>query len=405
MSVDSWSYPELKAMLGDVELPAMIVDLDVLERNAERIRSVSEQHGKKLRIASKSVRVPDLLKLLMDFGAPTFQGLMCYSAAEAEFLASRGFDDLLVAYPTVQDADLQRFATLIANGTRVTAMIDCARHVQVIDAFWTALPAAPPLRVCVDVDMSLRIGGQHVGVQRSPVRSSEEFERVMDAAIASPSTEFVGVMGYEAQVAGLGDASPFAPHLNSIKRMLKRRSVKDIAEKRRRVFDAMKSRGVTPEIYNGGGSGSLDTTTQEPWLTEVTAGSGFLQSHLFDYYGNNRNEAAFAFALQVTRSSEAGFVTCQSGGFVASGEPGVDKVPVPFRPAGLKLTKSEAAGEVQTPLRSAASAYPIQIGDPVLFRSSKAGEIAERFSQYVLKRGYDIVGRADTYRGLGLTFF
>jgi D-serine deaminase-like pyridoxal phosphate-dependent protein len=47
----------------------------------------------------------------------------------------------------------------------------------------------------------------------------------------------------------------------------------------------------------------------------------------------------------------------------------------------------------------------IQPGDPVLFRHAKAGELAERFNEYLLVEGDRIVSRAATYRGLGLCFF
>ncbi|CAF4674689.1 unnamed protein product, partial [Rotaria sp. Silwood2] len=58
------------------------------------------------------------------------------------------------------------------------------------------------------------------------------------------------------------------------------------------------------------------------------------------------------FALPVVRVSDEGkWVTCAGGGYVASGRPGWDKVPLPVFPLGLTLNDSEGPGEVQTPLR------------------------------------------------------
>jgi D-serine deaminase-like pyridoxal phosphate-dependent protein len=108
----------------------------------------------------------------------------------------------------------------------------------------------------------------------------------------------------------------------------------------------------------------------------------------------------------VTRVPEPGIVTCQSGGFIASGPPGVEKAPIPFRPAGLRTTKGEGTGEVQTPLVVPPELRgKLALGDPVFFRPAKAGEIAERFREYLLCRGDEVVGRAPTYRGLGDCFF
>ncbi len=72
----------------------------------------------------------------------------------------------------------------------------------------------------------------------------------------------------------------------------------------------------------------------------------------------------------------------------------------------MKPTSGEAFGEVQTPLLvPPALRGRLQPGDPVFFRPAKAGEIAERFNEYLLKRGTEIVGRAKTYRGLGHCFY
>jgi D-serine deaminase-like pyridoxal phosphate-dependent protein len=295
------------------------------------------------------------------------------------------------------------------RGTNVALMIDAPAHVALLADFWRDQPRGAdvrPLRVCIDHDMSYRPAGQHLGVQRSPVRTLAEVTTLLDSLFRRPELRLAGVMGYEAQIAGLGDENPFAPVMNPAKKLMKQLSTKDVAAKRRAVADLLQQRRVQLEFFNGGGTGSIRTTAQEPWVTEVTAGSGFLQSHLFDYYAANENEPAFCFALQVTRSSQPDHVTCQSGGFIASGPAGPDKVPLPFLPPGLRLTKGESTGEVQTPLVvPPAWRDALTPGAPVFFRPAKAGEIAEHFPEYLLVRGDRVVGRAKTYRGLGHCFY
>ena len=79
-----WNYFRLKKICQGHSLPLMIVDLDVLEANAEKIRIAADRRGKKIRIASKSIRVPYLIKNILDFGKLTFQGVMTFSrGAEA----------------------------------------------------------------------------------------------------------------------------------------------------------------------------------------------------------------------------------------------------------------------------------------------------------------------------------
>src|SRR5207247_870253 len=125
----------------------------------------------------------------------------------------------------------------------------------------------------------------------------------------------------------------------------------------------------------GGGTASLSFAKDEPWLTELTAGSAFLCPHLFDGYSNVELEPACFFALQAVRRPEPGIVTCQGGGYAASGEAGASRLPKPWLPKA-ELLKPEGAGEVQTPVRLTNGA-DVRLGDPVFFRHAKGGELAE----------------------------
>lgn len=398
------TYDQWRDVLRGARLPAVVVDLAAFDRNIARFADVLRHSGNRhtLRVATKSIRVPALIKRALDFGAP-YQGLMCYAAEEAAFLAGQGFDALLVAYPTVQPSDLALLAELHAGGTKIRLIVDSREQLERLSAVVGS--AGRPFEVVLDVDMSWRpLGGRlHLGVRRSPLRSVDDIVAISRATRDLPNVRIVGLMGYEAQVAGLGDRNPFKRMINPIAGVIRRRSVQAVARLREELAGALRKEGVSLELYNGGGTGSVDFTVAEPWLTEVTVGSGFLCSHLFDYYSNVAPEPACFFALQVTRSSDAGYVTCQGGGYVASGEPGWDKVPRPWLPAGLKLVSTEGCGEVQTPL-IVSPGVSLKPGDPVLFRHAKAGELAEHFNEYLLVDGSGNVERAPTYRGLGKAF-
>lgn len=398
----TWKYEDLKDAIKGEQLPAMIVDLDCLDKNISRISKMVSGYNKKMRIASKSVRVPWLLKYIIEKGGTHFRGLMCFSVHEAEFLTSQGFDNLLMAYPTVSINDLELFYTLTQKGISITLMVDCREHLDLIEQVWQE--NSIPAKVCIDVDMSWKPMGMHLGAQRSPVRSLDNFKALFYKIQKNKNLKFAGLMGYEAQVAGMGEENPFTPLLNPAKKWIKRKSVKDIFSKRKNISEFLKAENVDPKIFNGGGTGSLSSTLEEPWLTEVTAGSGFLQSHLFDYFKANNNVPAFCFALPVTRNPQKGIVTCKSGGFVASGDFGADKWPVPFLPSKMKILKDEGFGEVQTPVQIPVNII-VNLGDPLFFRPAKAGEIAERFSEYILIRNCKIMEKVPTYRGMGKCFY
>lgn len=405
MSSEPLSYDQWRRVLVAEPLPAVVVDLAAFDRNVAAIAAMLGEGEIRhtLRIATKSIRVPELTRRILAFGPP-YQGLMCYAAAEAALLAELDFDDFLVAYPTVQASDLAALRSLHESGKTVRLVVDSRETIERIDAAMQGV--ANPFPLVLEVDMSLRpLGGRlHLGVRRSPVRRVEQVVELFDGARERKHVRLAGLMGYEAQVAGLGDRNPFKRMMNPVFRMVRKTSVRAVARLRGQIAAALKSRGHELEIFNGGGTGSVNLSVREPWLTEITAGSGFLCSHLFDYYSNFRLEPACFFALQANRRSDAGYITCQGGGYIASGEPGWDRLPVPYLPQGLSLVGTEGCGEVQTPLRGPA-ADTLDVGSPVLFRHAKAGELAERFNEYLLVADGQIVDRPKTYRGLGKSFY
>lgn len=403
---DPWKYPRVKQALQETTPPLMAVNLEALKRNVDRLTRVARDAGKSLRVASKSVRVPRLLKIIRDHCGEVYGGLMTFSPAETVFLHERGFSDFLLAYPRVQDENLRKLIELHENNaSTVRVMVDEPAHLEAISRVSDSTDDAEPLPVCIDLDVSYRPGNlTHIGVRRSPIRTLENFKSFYREVKNCPDVTFDGVMGYEAQEAGVPDDSPFHPLQNPVIRLIKNRSQKAVSKKRRKVSQFLNTQNEGRYVYNAGGTGCIRNSVREDWVTEVTAGSGFLQSHLFDYYRDNENEPAFCFGLPVTRKPEAGVVTCQSGGFIASGPPDRDKAPVPFRPEGLETYSAEGFGEVQTPLKVPEGTM-VDVGDPLFFRPAKAGEIAEQFNEYCLLKHGSLTNRAPTYRGFGKRFF
>jgi D-serine deaminase-like pyridoxal phosphate-dependent protein len=107
--------------------------------------------------------------------------------------------------------------------------------------------------------------------------------------------------------------------------------------------------------------------------------------------------------MPVVRRPNPRIVTALGGGWIASGPPGPDRLPVPTWPPGLRMTAQEGAGEVQTPLLGPPARH-LSLGDHVWFRHAKAGELAERVTQFHLVAGDTVVDQVPTYRGEGHAF-
>jgi D-serine deaminase-like pyridoxal phosphate-dependent protein len=393
-------YHALVEALKGQPLPAAILDLDRLDANAKVL--VERARGKPIRLGTKSIRCTEVLRRLLVPGSG-FEGLLCYSAREAAWLAAQGFDDLLVAYPTTEPADLAAVALQAALGKRIALMVDDPEQLKRIAA--QPRPAGLRWRLAIDLDMSSRFPGLYFGVQRSPLRSAADIVALAKAIAAEPEIfEFAGLMGYEAQIAGLQDAVPGAGLKNPLVRWLKRRSLKEILRRRQDAVAALKEAGLAPGLVNGGGTGSVAETAGDASVTEIAAGSGLYCPGLFDHFRAFKLAPALFFALPVVRRPGPGLVTCAGGGYIASGPTGPNRAPLPYLPEGLKLLPLEGAGEVQTPL-ALPEGTDLPIGAPVFFRHAKAGELAERFERFLIMTDGRIVGAAKTYRGEGQCFF
>ena len=370
---------------ADLDPPLAALDLAALDANAADL--VRRAGAKPVRIASKSVRCRWVLDRAL--GLPGVRGVMAYSLREAIWLVRNGVADVLMGYPSVDRAALAELAdpTLAAE---ITVMIDDAAQVRWIQQ---SAPGAP-VRVCLDVDASLRIGRVHLGVRRSPVRTPEQAVAVAAAADAA-GLQVVGVMFYEAQIAGLQDTSPAV-------RLMKKRSSAELARRRGSVVQAVEKVVGALEIVNSGGTGSLEVSSADESVTEVSAGSGLYVPGLFDRYDAFDARPALYFALPVVRRPAPDIATLFGGGYIASGPAGKSRLPRIATP-GLELLGPEGAGEVQTPVRGAGAAE-LQVGDRVWFRHAKAGELGERFEVIHVVQDGAVIESVPTYRGEGKTF-
>ncbi|WP_265445664.1 alanine racemase [Flexivirga meconopsidis] len=377
---------QLWSSIEAIGAPAAVLDVDAAEHNVAEMRRRAS--GTPIRVASKSIRVRGLIERMLR--EPGYAGVLAYSAAEAAWLARSGVDDVLIAYPTVDVETIKQVAAEPALAARVTFMADLPEHVRLLDS----AASGTPLRVCLDVDASLQVGKTVLGAHRSSVHSASEAAEFARATARLDGVRLVGLMFYDAQVAGVQDTNPAV-------RLLKRRSVAELATRRERVFRAVSSYSSI-EVVNAGGTGSLHLVGGAP-VTEFAAGSGLFVPTLFDRYDGADLQPAAYFVSPVVRKPRPDVAVTFSGGYSASGASGPSRVPRPVHPEGLRYFGQEGAGEVQTPLRGAA-ARDLEIGDPVWFRHAKAGEMCERFNEILLVRDGSIVDRLPTYRGEGQNF-
>ncbi|MBD1371883.1 amino acid deaminase/aldolase [Hazenella sp. IB182357] len=379
-------------------MPFAYMDLDLLDENIKQILKRSQD--KPIRVASKSIRSVEILKYILQ-SDQRFQGVLCFTIEEALFLSEHGLDDLLVAYPAWNEQAVKAVLLKVRQGKRITLMIDSAEHVRHLEQIASRMET--PIPVCMDVDMSIQYPAIYFGVYRSSSRTLTDVKKVIETIKQSACIQLAGLMGYEAQIAGVADRSTGKRLQNQIIKTLKAFSIPKIQKRRTEMVDYIKQEGFSLRFVNGGGTGSIASTVMDPSVTEVTVGSAFYAPILFDYYRDFQYAPAAGFAIEITRQPQQDIYTCLGGGYPASGSAGVDKLPQPHLPAGASLIAMEGAGEVQTPIRYHGE-HKLQLGDPIFMRHSKAGELCERFQSLYLIRNHKVVDEVKTYRGEGQCF-
>ncbi|HEY4450447.1 MAG TPA: amino acid deaminase/aldolase [Solirubrobacteraceae bacterium] len=393
-------HERLERATAELQAPFALIDMDALWANAADMRR--RAGAKPMRLASKSVRCRALAQRVL--ASEGFRGTLAFTLPEALWLASHGERDLLVAYPSADSVALGA----LAEGAPVTVMVDSVEQLELIERAAGSAPAHR-IRVCMDIDSSwwALAGRVRIGVKRSPVHTLEQAVALARAILSRDALRLVGLMAYEAQIAGVGDEPPGRPLRGAAIRAMQARSARELAARRAEIVAAIGEQsaaaGAPLEFVNGGGTGSLELCASEPAVSEITAGSGLYGPTLFDAYSAFSPRPAAMYALPVVRRPGPGVVTALGGGYTASGPAESTRLPTPHLPAGLRLDRQEGAGEVQTPLLGPA-ADSLAIGDRVFMRHAKAGELCERFASLHLLEGERIVDRVPTYRGEGQCF-
>ncbi|PFG31771.1 amino acid deaminase/aldolase [Paramicrobacterium agarici] len=398
-----WRSPELYwANLDRVtegeDPPFGVLQLDALRFNAhDMIRRAS---GTPIRIASKSVRVRSILDAAL--ALPGFDGVLAYTLPEALWLAE-SIDDVVVGYPTAHRGAIAQLAESETLASRVTLMVDSPEHLDVIDAV-VPPEKRPAIQVCLELDASWDAPAPlgRLGTWRSPIHSPQAARSLAEYIVERPGFELVGMMAYEGQIAGVPDQAAGKAAMNTVVSWVKRRSRAELMERRGEAVALVRD-VADLRFVNGGGTGSLESTSNDDSVTEIAAGSGLFAGHLFDGFEAFDPAPAASFALPVVRKPRHDMATILGGGWIASGPPGEERLPKAVWPEGLRMMPREMAGEVQTPVEGGAAAS-LALGDRVWFRHNKSGELSERLNEFLVVDSEGIVDRVPTYRGEGKAF-
>jgi D-serine deaminase-like pyridoxal phosphate-dependent protein len=255
--------------------------------------------------------------------------------------------------------------------------------------------------VAIDLDMSTRFPGLHFGVRRSPVWDAAGALALAEVVARTPRVRLDGVMGYEAQIAGLRDRTPGQAARSAVVRALKRRSDRELRSRRAAIVAALRSAGTCCGSSTAAGRAASRRPGTTRSVTELAAGSGLYGPVLFDGYDAFECCRRRASRCRWCGGRSLGSTRVTAGGWIASGARGRTGCRGRTCRRSARLLPTEGAGEVQTPI---ACDTVLGLGDPVFFRHAKAGELCEHVRELVLLTPDGGRERVPTYRGDGFCF-
>jgi D-serine deaminase-like pyridoxal phosphate-dependent protein len=318
----------------DLDTPALLLDLEVMERNIERMADTFREAGIGWRPHTKAIKVPALAHKLLAAGA---FGVTCAKLGEAEVMAAGGVHDILIANQIVGNAKIERLMRLLDKADVIVA-VDNPRNVRDLDLAATASGRQP--RVVIEIDIGMHRAGTEPG------EPTLELARVIDAC---SSLRFAGLFGWEGQAVHIGDLD------------VKQREIERAIGLLTSTADLCRAAGLDVGIVSCGGTGTYQHTARLPGITEVQAGGGIFCDVYYREEMHVDHEFALTVLASVTSRPTPTRVICDAGKKTMSSDAARPRplIDVPVKSVGLSAE--------HTTLELAASSATPHIGDKIEF--------------------------------------
>ena len=236
----------------EIDTPALLVDLDLMEKNLLTMASYFRDKRARLRAHTKVHRTPALAHKQIEAGA---RGICCQKVGEAEVMASAGIEDIIVTNQIVPPDKINRLVSL-AKHTDICVPVDNPRNAD--DLSKSALKEGVRLKVLVDID---------TGAQRCGVEPGEPALKLAQHISVLRGLQLMGLMTFEGHLSWMEPRDRRRKECEKLEALL--------TDTKR----LMESRGIAVEEICTGTTGTYDVTGKCPEVTEVKAGIYLLMDH------------------------------------------------------------------------------------------------------------------------------
>ena len=289
--------PDVPAEVGmdleQVQTPALIVDLEVFERNVATLRDRLQAAGVRLRAHAKTHRSVDIARYQLEHGGAC--GICCQKVAEAEVMVAGGIGDVLVSNQVVEAAKIERLARL-ARTARMLVCVDDAGNVDALSA--AALRHGVQLECLVEIDC---------GAHRCGIEPGAAAVALAGRIAAADGLLFAGLQAYQGAAQHIRDYGA-------------RRAAIDMAARQTRgTVEMLAAAGLECGIVAGAGTGSYVFEAGSGLYNEMQCGSYVFMDadyqRVLDAGGAPISEFGNALFVWTAVMSNArdGFAVCDAG--------------------------------------------------------------------------------------------
>ena len=237
--------------VSELDTPALLIDLDIMDRNLEKVARYGKDHGLRVRPHTKTHKIPALARKQIELGSA---GLTVAKVGEAEVMLQANPPELLIAYPIIGARKLKRL-TEVANHTAVTMSLDSLTAAEQLSQ--AAAANGVEIGVLAEVD---------VGLGRVGVLPGEALLQLIQGIRRLPHLRWEGIAFYPGQIKSLDQEGEQA--LDKVGQMLGN------------ILGDLRQAGLEPRIVSGGSTPTLFLSHRLPGLNEIRPGT---------YIFNDRN--------------------------------------------------------------------------------------------------------------------
>ncbi len=332
--------PEIGDSIETVDTPALIVDLDVVDKNIENMFAHFKGKNVTIRPHLKTAKSPVFAKKLIEMGAT---GICVAKLSEAEVMAQNGVSDILITTEIIGAAKMQKLFDLLREHPSVRLVVDSKEGVDLLAKSAKEFQHKEPVQVLIELN---------VGQNRAGLENAKDVVNLATYIKEKKELALIGVQGYEGHVQLLADEKA------------RKEKSDDSMQRLGKIVSELRAAGFEIPVVTTGGTGTSPWCAEHDFVTEVQPGSFIFMDTAYRNAGQKYDQALHLVATVISKP-DAKRAVIDSGFKSLSTDSGNAEV------ANVKNVTYEPGGDEHGILReSKGGNVSVEIGDRIMMTPS-----------------------------------